>query len=139
MYDYQATITRVIDGDTVEAVLDLGLDVHVLAKIRLFGINAPEIRGETRAAGLASRDWLAAQLDAVSGQCIMHTIKAKGGGDKRGKYGRLLGMILIEDVEAEQPAPRIDLNDLMVEAGLAVRASYQETEEGPESCHESST
>ncbi len=46
MYEYQARIISVYDGDTVNADIDLGLETHRLIKIRLYGINAPEMTGD---------------------------------------------------------------------------------------------
>ena len=59
LYHYRATITAVYDGDTCAADVDLGFKVTVRGeKIRLARINAPEIRGANRKAGLESRDFL---------------------------------------------------------------------------------
>ncbi|GEM_PF-1115779 len=59
LYHYRATIMAVYDGDTFTAAVDLGFKVTVRGeKIRLSRINAPEIRGANRKAGLASRDFL---------------------------------------------------------------------------------
>ena len=44
MYQYNATLVRVVDGDTVDAMIDLGFDIQVKKRIRLAGINAPESR-----------------------------------------------------------------------------------------------
>ena len=59
LYQYRATITEVYDGDTCTAAIDFGFKVTVRGeKIRLWRINAPQIRGANRKAGLASRDFL---------------------------------------------------------------------------------
>ena len=44
MYVYNAKLVRVIDGDTIDAVIDLGFDVWVKKRVRLYGINTPETR-----------------------------------------------------------------------------------------------
>ena len=44
LFHYQAEITRVVDGDTVDAFIDLGFDLHSKQRVRLFGINTPECR-----------------------------------------------------------------------------------------------
>ncbi len=104
MYEYQAKIIGVYDGDTVNASIDLGLETHRLIKIRLYGINAPEMTGETKMAGLAARDILRARiLDKI---VTMHTIK-----DRTEKYGRYLGEII--DVNG-------NVNNWMVDSGHAV-------------------
>jgi len=105
MYEYAATITSVYDGDTVTADIDLGFGVWVQKqKIRLFGIDAPEVRGDEREKGKESRDWLRSQLDGQ--EVTIQTVR-----DRKGKYGRWLGRIIVNG---------IDLNQKMVEEGLAV-------------------
>lgn len=84
MYEYMATIIKVVDGDTVDVNVDLGLDVHVNQRLRLLGINAPEHGSPD---GDASTRWLKQYLlpgDVV----IIRTQK-----DKREKYGRYLATI----------------------------------------------
>ena len=44
LYHYSAKVTRVVDGDTIDVVLDLGFDVSLKARVRFFGIDAPESR-----------------------------------------------------------------------------------------------
>ena len=59
MFEYRAIITKVYDGDTVTADIDLGFGVWVKKqKLRMMGINAPEIKGASRELGLKSRDAL---------------------------------------------------------------------------------
>lgn len=114
LYHYKATVTSVHDGDTCTADIDLGLGVWVRGeKIRLARINAPEIHGEGREAGIRSRDFL---RDRIGGrEVVVQTIK-----DKREKYGRYLAEILSED-ENGNPA---NINDLLVAEGHAAYAEY---------------
>ena len=61
MYTYKAKLDRVVDGDTVDAYIDLGFDISVHKRIRLAGIDSPESRTrdlEEKARGLASKDRL---------------------------------------------------------------------------------
>ena len=44
MYEYRCTVTRVVDGDTVDAEIDLGFDIVFKSRIRLFGVDTPESR-----------------------------------------------------------------------------------------------
>ena len=44
MYNYQSKLIRVIDGDTIDAMVDLGFDIWIKVRIRLYGINTPETR-----------------------------------------------------------------------------------------------
>ena len=91
MYEYKAKLVRVIDGDTVDAMIDLGFDVWIKKRVRLYGINTPEVRTrdlEEKKAGIAAKDRLQEILDAVGGEFIL---LSKG----VGKYGRCLGELLI--------------------------------------------
>ena len=58
MYTYKAKVTRVVDGDTVDALIDLGFDTHVKKRIRLYGMDAWESRTrnkEEKVKGLAAK------------------------------------------------------------------------------------
>ena len=91
MYEYRAFVRKVYDGDTVTVDIDLGFDVVLKAqKIRLVRINAPEVRGAQRPEGLKSRDAL---RDKIGNKWI----KIKTQKDKKGKYGRWLGEIWLEN------------------------------------------
>ena len=83
-YQYRAVITEVYDGDTVTADIDLGFDIwRRNEKLRLWGIDAPEVRGQEREAGLKVRDDLRERL--IGREVTICTIK-----DRTGKYGRYL-------------------------------------------------
>jgi len=59
MYTYKITVDRVVDGDTIDANIDLGFDVSVKKRIRFMGINAPESRtrnAEEKVKGLAAKE-----------------------------------------------------------------------------------
>ena len=104
MFEYRAFVRRVYDGDTITVDIDLGFDVLMKnQKIRLLGINAPEIRGENRQDGLVSRDFL---REKISGKWVV--LKTKK--DKKGKYGRWLGEVFLEEK---------NINDLMLSEGMA--------------------
>lgn len=88
MYEYQATILRVIDGDTVDAKVDLGFDIRFTMKLRLFGINAPEMR--TPAGPLAKQHL----IELIGTNPVMiQTLK-----DRKEKYGRYLATIVANGV-----------------------------------------
>lgn len=90
MYTYKAKITEVYDGDTVTALVDLGFRISFEIKIRLLGIDTPELRGEERPQGLAARDRL---RELVLGkEIILKTEK-----DKQEKFGRWLGELFFPD------------------------------------------
>lgn len=114
LYYYKAEVTKVYDGDTITVNIDLGLKAHLFGeKIRLNRINTPEIRGAEREAGLVSRDFLRSLI--LGKKIVIETIK-----DRKGKYGRYLGEIWIEDDNGEQ----INVNDLLVEKGFAIYQEY---------------
>lgn len=124
IYDYTAKCVRVVDGDTVDLEVDLGFGVTFTDRFRLFGIDAPEIRGDEREDGLVTTDWLFDKLydqfyDPVALRVV--TIKNRRGKDKRGKYGRWL--VVIQDPSPEY-AGELSLNEQMVSLGLAVKAEY---------------
>ena len=80
-------------------------------KIRLFGINTPEVRGKSRPEGLISKQKL---IDIMEGKSIkLYSIK-----DKKGKYGRWLGILSIEG-DKEQ-----NINKMLVDGGFAKLVNY---------------
>jgi len=108
MYEYRATIRRVVDGDTVDITLDLGFDILYNNRIRLLGIDTPESRTrdlEEKKLGLAAKDRVK-ELCPVGSTVTVKTTK-----DGRGKFGRILGEIYVGDV---------NVNKLLVEEGHAV-------------------
>ena len=87
-YEYHATVVGVHDGDTITVHIDLGFDILWRnQKIRLLGINAPELNTPD---GIASRDALLSVIP-VGTEIVMQTKQLKG--DKE-KYGRWLGTIM---------------------------------------------
>ena len=106
MYEYRAVVTGVYDGDTITVNINLGLGVwKYKEKLRLKGIDAPELRGETREAGLVSRDFLRQLILNKEVQIV--TFK-----DKKGKYGRYITDIYIGGYS---------VNELMLNNGMAVK------------------
>ena len=109
MYEYRARVMRVIDGDTVEAEIDLGFRVSLEVVLRLVGINTPEVHGPDRPRGLAAKQHLVEllqQLTPADGQITVRTQK-----DLTEKYGRYLATLIASDV---------NLNDRLVTDGHAV-------------------
>ena len=114
-YTYNAELVRVVDGDTVDLNIDLGLSVWKRGeRIRLYGINAPEVRGEEKQRGLAATTFLY-QCLANSGEIIVETIR-----DKKGKYGRYLGNLYAHG----ENGTIYNVNEHMINEGHAVRAEY---------------
>ena len=114
MYEYNCTVTRVVDGDTIDVVLDLGFSVLHKCRVRLYGIDTPESR--TRDKDEKARGKLAAKYlenSIKNGTEIILRSKLK---DSKGKYGRVLGEIIIDN---------ININQSMIEKYLAVRYTGQ--------------
>lgn len=113
LYRYRAVVRKVYDGDTCTVDIDLGLGSWIHGeKLRLYRINAPEVRGAERPAGLRSRDFLRSQIQGK--EVILQTIK-----DKKGKYGRCLA-----DIWLNESSNWININDLLVQQGYAVYKEY---------------
>lgn len=113
MWEYKVReITKVVDGDTVDAIVDLGFYTYVEARFRLWGIDAPEVRGEEREEGLLSKrhveDWLA---EAITKDLRVRSRKEVG----RDKYGRWVGDFYWMDKQLYEKS----LSDELVEKGFA--------------------
>ena len=106
MNKYKAKLIRVVDGDTIDAEIEIGFDIYVRKRVRLWGINAPEGRSkdkeEVRAAAAALRR-LEELLALSNGEFELITH-----GD--GKYGRCLGEIFVNDTES--------VNETLIKEGL---------------------
>lgn len=112
MYEYRVKeIVSIYDGDTMRVVIDTGFKIYTEQTLRLYGINAPEMRGKYKESGKDSRDWLRNRILNALAHDIMVTIKTRK--DKKGKYGRLLAEVFIEGDEKS-------LNEQMVDEGLAI-------------------
>ncbi len=115
LFHYRAKIVSVYDGDTCTVEIDLGLSTWIRGeKIRLYRINAPELRGAERPEGLKSRDALVALIEGKD--VIIQTIK-----DRKEKFGRYLAEVWL----AGEDGALINVNDWMVQQGLAVYKDYE--------------
>jgi micrococcal nuclease len=127
MYQYKAFIKNVVDGDTLEIDIDLGLYVWIHGeKIRLYGINTPEVFGVKK----SSPEWILG--DKASGfvkqilkekdEIIIETVK-----DKKEKYGRYLAVVYIKIdpglitglTGIRSIGDYFCLNDIMIQKGYA--------------------
>ena len=106
----RATVDRVVDGDTVDLIIDLGFDVLIRERVRLAGIDAPESRTRDlteKARGLAATTFVEEWVDATARSVVLRST-AFG----RGKFGRVLGEIF--DASGAE-----SLNALMIAEGHA--------------------
>ena len=102
-YRYVATLLRVVDGDTIDLDVDLGFDVHQRMRIRLMDVDTPEVRGEEKKEGLKVKE-LVKDLCKDAERIVLESIK-----DKKGKYGRYLGIIHLKFAAGEW----VDLNNYL--------------------------
>ena len=100
-------LDRYHDGDTIEVTIDLGCKVFKVERVRLAGINAPELYGVGSAAGKAARDWLFMQLHMAN---VVTVTTSKGA--FYDKYGRYLATVY---------ADGRNMNEALIAAGHAVR------------------
>ena len=114
-YNFRVTeIVKVVDGDTIDVVIDLGFDIYKHERVRIAGIDTPEKRTrdlEEKALGIDATNWMKGTLeDTINGdnELIIRT-ELKGG---VGKYGRLLGWLYVGDEE-------LSLNEQMIAEGYA--------------------
>lgn len=115
MYTYQIEVIKVIDGDTIDAKIDLGFDISVVKRIRFMGINTPESRTrdlEEKARGLAAKDRVKQLLEGCKNiQLNSHGV---------GKFGRCLGEIHLDMVDGKEKMTLVSLNELLIKEGHAV-------------------
>mgnify|MGYP003137525296 FL=1 len=100
-YIYRAKLDRVVDGDTIDALIDVGFDIWVKKRIRYMGIDTWESRTrdlDEKKKGLAAKARNKQLLDEVSSKPGYFRLKSYG----VGKYGRVLGEVFIMDSEGKQ-------------------------------------
>ena len=114
-YNFRVTeITKVLDGDTIDVIIDLGFDLSKKERVRVAGVDTPEKSTrnlEEKALGIDATNWLKEKLEgAILGDddLIIRTELVGG----MGKYGRLLGWLYIGD------SP-VSLNEQMITEGYA--------------------
>lgn len=106
LYTYKATIEKIVDGDTLRVVVDLGFNVRTRQYIRLRGIDCPEM---DTSEGKAAKRFVENALAGL-GSITLKTVKSD-------KYDRYLGDVFYMDKTGKQ----VDLNNLLLEKGHAVR------------------
>ena len=114
-YNFRVTkIVKVLDGDTIDVLIDLGFDLFKKERVRIAGVDTPEKRTrdlEEKALGIDATVWMKDKLtQTIKGdeELIIRT-ELKGG---TGKYGRLLGWLYIGDSD-------LSLNEQMITEGYA--------------------
>ena len=103
-------ILKVVDGDTIDADIDLGFSISLEKRIRLAGIDTPESRTtdlKEKALGLEVKEWLKKRLEGAKDILIKTQLP-----DSTEKYGRILGKLYINNEETS-------LNEQMIDEGYA--------------------
>ena len=114
-YNFRVTeIVKVLDGDTIDVLIDLGFDLYKKERVRIAGVDTPEKRTrdlEEKALGIDATNWLKAKLtETIKGdEELTIRTELKGG---VGKYGRLLGWLYVGD-------STLSLNEQMITEGYA--------------------
>ena len=114
-YNFRVTkIKKVLDGDTIDVVIDLGFDLAKTERGRIAGVDTPEKRTrnlEEKALGLDATNWLKDKLNqTIKGEDEL-VVRTELVGAV-GKYGRLLGWLYVGDSD-------VSLNEQMIEEGYA--------------------
>jgi len=114
-YNFRVTeIVKVLDGDTIDVLIDLGFDLYKKERVRIAGVDTPEKRTrdkEEKALGIDATNWLKEKLDTTIAGDDELTIRTELVGGV-GKYGRLLGWLYIGD-------SILSLNEQMITEGYA--------------------
>ena len=114
-YNFRVTkIVKVVDGDTIDVMIDLGFDLYKKERVRIAGVDTPEKRTrdlEEKELGIHATDWMKDKLtETIKGdEELTIRTELKGG---VGKYGRLLGWLYVGD-------STLSLNEQMITEGYA--------------------
>jgi micrococcal nuclease len=124
MYEYKCEIDRVVDGDTVDVILDLGFSILHKARVRLYAVDTPECRTrnkDEKARGLLAKNFILQAVKAGKKFVIQTHLK-----DSKGKFGRVLGTLVIDE---------LNINEALVDNYLAV-AYYGQNKNDVEVSHQ---
>lgn len=115
MYEYNAVITNVVDGDTFDMDIDLGFHIHIHERVRLLGVDTPEttarVSEEDKRAGLAVKHWAKMRLEGE--RCVIRTKETDS-------FGRWLAEIDLTDINIDMATWYTDLGINKRDAGYSV-------------------
>ena len=121
MFEYKIKVLRVIDGDTVDAMVDLGFSVHRKIRIRMYGIYTPESRTRDLAdkeLGLQAKARLKEIVESNEDNIVLKSYGV-------GKYGRCLGelfySVMVGDEWDEHELKKESINKQLIAEGHAVQ------------------
>jgi len=114
MYEYKAKLKRVVDGDTIEFIIDVGFKMTTTQRIRLAHVNTPEMFRVKKDSleykkGLAAKEYVEKRLADNHNEVLLKTFKHTG------KYGRYIAIVNLKDSE-------ISLNDELLNSRHASKA-----------------
>ncbi len=118
MYEYNAIVDRVVDGDTIKCTVDLGFSTWKKITVRMEGINTPESRTrdlEEKKLGLAAKDRLKEILELNDNKCLL---KVSG----LGKFGRALATVhvtTLTSISSDSSLTLINVNQQLIVEGHA--------------------
>tara|TARA_E500000081_G_C6009504_1_gene295127 strand:- start:184 stop:627 length:444 start_codon:yes stop_codon:yes gene_type:complete len=123
MYEYRATIRKVVDGDTVDVDIDLGFGVWLKdERVRMMGIDTPESRTRDKVEKKFGKA-AGARLKSLLGKtAVLKTRVAKDGEDMKGKFGRILGDFVVYYTEEDRYCLA---GEILIKEGHAVRYEGQ--------------
>ena len=120
MYTYNIVdVNRIVDGDTVDVTIDLGFSILYKTRVRLYGINTPEVRTkdlEEKKRGQAASQRLSDIIDEAEFSGYELILEST----EKDKYGRYLGIIYIRKQEQQGVFFDIDVNQQLIKEGHAV-------------------
>ena len=118
MYEYRATVLKVIDGDTVDVDIDLGFGIVLKdERVRIMGIDTPESRTRDKVEDLFGEAAKARVKELMGESIVLKTQINKNGEDMKGKFGRILGDFKV--YHSATDSWRM-LTEILVEEGHAV-------------------
>lgn len=119
MYEYKAVVERVVDGDTIDVIIDLGFKTWKKVRVRMEGINTPESRTrdlEEKKRGLAAKDRLVEILELNNNKCVLHVSGV-------GKFGRAIANVFVTSLSPthdDSSLTLINVNQQLITEGHAV-------------------
>lgn len=110
MHTYKCQTIRVVDGNTVDAIIDLGFNVTISQRIKLYGVYVEDIKStdsKIKNMAIKSKEKLS---EILGKEFVCETIM-----NKRGRAGRIMGKINTTDASGN----KIDVNDMLIQQGFA--------------------
>lgn len=97
MYEYEAKVTKIVDGDTIDVEIDLGFDITIKQRLRLKGIDTPETKTKNK-----EEKELGLKAKRITEECIRGAKSIIVKTYKDDKYGRILADVIADGVNVNQ-------------------------------------